>query len=81
MVDIAINEQTGFATVTMQRLPVNSLNLELLTQLSEAFDQVQENKCKGMILTSVSKICCILYLFKTWYYVLMQLLSCNTTQL
>ncbi|XP_026464078.1 enoyl-CoA delta isomerase 1, mitochondrial-like [Ctenocephalides felis] len=53
-VDLAVNEQTGFATITMQRLPVNSLNLELLTQLSDSFDQVEENKCRGMILTSAS---------------------------
>lgn len=54
-VDIAVSNQ-GIATVTMQRKPVNSLNLELLTQLHEAFEQVENDNAKGMILTSVSII-------------------------
>ncbi|XP_065160330.1 enoyl-CoA delta isomerase 1, mitochondrial-like [Atheta coriaria] len=52
-VDIAVSNQ-GIATVTMQRKPVNSLNLELLTQLHEAFEQVENDNAKGMILTSGS---------------------------
>lgn len=42
------------ATVTMQRPPVNSLNLDLLQELSKTLDEVAKNKCKGMILTSSS---------------------------
>lgn len=38
----------------MQRPPVNSLNLDLLQSLANTFDQLEENKCRGMILTSVS---------------------------
>ena len=40
----------------MQRLPVNSLNLELLQELSNVFDSLEKDNCKGMILTSVSKL-------------------------
>lgn len=48
-------DNEGIATLTMQRPPVNSLNLELLQNLNKAFDEVAKNKCKGLILTSVSQ--------------------------
>lgn len=38
----------------MNRPPVNSLNLELLSDLIDAMDFVQKNKCLGMVLTSSS---------------------------
>ena len=44
----------GISTVTMQRLPVNSLNLELLQELSRVFDTLEKDNSRGMILTSVS---------------------------
>ncbi|XP_075978497.1 enoyl-CoA delta isomerase 1, mitochondrial-like [Anticarsia gemmatalis] len=47
-------DNEGIATVTMQRPPVNSLNLDLLQDLSKSLDEVAKNKCKGMILTSSS---------------------------
>nr|ADB57048.1 enoyl-CoA isomerase [Heliothis virescens] len=53
LVDTAVDNE-GIATVTMQRLPVNSLNLELLQAMSKSLDEVAKNKCKGMILTSAS---------------------------
>lgn len=53
LVDTAVDND-GIATVTMQRPPVNSLNLDLLQAMSKALDEVAKNKCKGMILTSVS---------------------------
>ena len=54
LVLIDVNDTTGFATVTLNSPPVNSLNLELLTAFSNALDEVKNNKSKGMILTSVS---------------------------
>lgn len=54
LVNMEVNDKTGIATVTMNRSPVNSLSLELLQDLSEALDEVQNNRSKGMILTSVS---------------------------
>ncbi|XP_019878627.2 enoyl-CoA delta isomerase 1, mitochondrial-like [Aethina tumida] len=54
LVDVAVNDKTGVATVTMQRLPVNSLNLDLLNDLSTTFTHLENNKCRGMILTSAS---------------------------
>ena len=44
----------GISTVTMQRLPVNSLSLELLQELSTIFDTLEKDKSRGMVLTSVS---------------------------
>ncbi|XP_059476411.1 enoyl-CoA delta isomerase 1, mitochondrial-like [Neocloeon triangulifer] len=55
LVDLSINEKTGIATLTMNRPPVNSLNLELLQGLSKALQELEDNrKCRGMILTSSS---------------------------
>lgn len=44
---------SGYATVTLNRSPVNSLNLELLTAFSKTLDDLLNDKSKGMILTSV----------------------------
>ncbi|XP_058820011.1 enoyl-CoA delta isomerase 1, mitochondrial-like [Topomyia yanbarensis] len=50
-----VDDKTGYATVTLNRPPVNSLNLELLTAISETLDDLQNNKSRGIILTSSSK--------------------------
>uniref|UniRef100_A0A182NNP0 Enoyl-CoA delta isomerase 1, mitochondrial n=1 Tax=Anopheles dirus TaxID=7168 RepID=A0A182NNP0_9DIPT len=49
-----VDDKTGYATVTLNRPPVNSLSLELLTAISDALDDLQNNKSRGMILTSSS---------------------------
>lgn len=54
LVLIDVNDKTGIATMTMNSLPVNSLNLELLTALSNGLDLVGKENSRGMILTSVS---------------------------
>ncbi|XP_017780308.1 PREDICTED: enoyl-CoA delta isomerase 1, mitochondrial-like [Nicrophorus vespilloides] len=54
LVDVKVNDQNGVATVTMQRMPVNSLNYDLLSQLVDAIDDLENNKTRGMILTSAS---------------------------
>lgn len=53
LVIVDVNDKTGYSTVTLNRLPVNSLNLELLTAISNALDEVKKNNSRGMILTSV----------------------------
>lgn len=53
LVLIDVNDKTGFATLTMNSLPVNSLNLELLTAFSKSLDVIIKENVKGMILTSV----------------------------
>jgi Delta3-Delta2-enoyl-CoA isomerase len=53
LVLVNVNDKTGIATLTMNSLPVNSLNLELLTAFSKGLDVIGSNGSKGMILTSV----------------------------
>lgn len=53
LVDLTVDNE-GIATLTMQRAPVNSLNLDLLQHMSKALDDVGKNKARAMILTSVS---------------------------
>ncbi|XP_055709218.1 enoyl-CoA delta isomerase 1, mitochondrial [Phlebotomus papatasi] len=52
LVRTEVDDKTGIAVVTMNRKPVNSLNLELLRELSSALDAVEKNKSRGMILAS-----------------------------
>lgn len=53
LVLVDINDKTGFATVSMNSLPVNSLSLPLLTSLSSSLDVLNKENPRGMILTSV----------------------------
>ena len=48
---------TGYAVVSMQKAPVNSLSLELIQALSQSLTQLEKGKCKGFILTSVLIFC------------------------
>lgn len=52
---LEVDDKTGIATLTLNRPPVNGLNLELLTELRDALDQLENNKSRGLILTSSSK--------------------------
>lgn len=53
LVDLSVDNE-GIGILTMQRPPVNSLNLDLLQALSKALDDVGKQKCKGVILASSS---------------------------
>ncbi|KAM3966360.1 LOW QUALITY PROTEIN: uncharacterized protein ACR2FA_012670 [Aphomia sociella] len=53
LVNVSIDDE-GIATLTMQRPPVNSLNLELIQEIDKGLDEVAKNKAKGLILTSSS---------------------------
>ncbi|XP_045450662.1 enoyl-CoA delta isomerase 1, mitochondrial-like [Melitaea cinxia] len=53
LVDLTVDND-GVAILTMQRPPVNSLNLDLLKELSNSLDEVARNKNTGLILTSSS---------------------------
>jgi hypothetical protein len=54
MVLVDVSDKTGIATVTMNKLPANSLNPDFLTSMNEVLDQLISNNTRGMILTSVS---------------------------
>ncbi|KAL7741642.1 hypothetical protein ACLKA6_019409 [Drosophila palustris] len=49
---VEVDDTTGIATLTMNRPPVNSCNLELLRDLNESIKQIECNKSRGLILTS-----------------------------
>lgn len=53
LVKVEVNDKTGVALVTLNRGPVNGLNLELLSSIKKVIDNLEDNKCRGMILTSV----------------------------
>lgn len=51
---VEVNDKTGIAIVSLNRPPVNSLSLEFFKEIAETLDDLEKNKSKGMILTSVS---------------------------
>lgn len=51
---VEVNDKTGIAVLTMNRPPVNGLNLDLLTSIKNSLDEIENNKSKGVVLTSVS---------------------------
>ncbi|XP_063984817.1 enoyl-CoA delta isomerase 1, mitochondrial-like [Diachasmimorpha longicaudata] len=52
LLNITQNEKTGVTTVSMNRQPVNSLNLDILRELKETFENLKKDGSKGLILTS-----------------------------
>ncbi|XP_055851761.1 enoyl-CoA delta isomerase 1, mitochondrial [Episyrphus balteatus] len=52
---VEVNDKTGIATLTLNRPPVNGLNLDLLTSIKKSIDEIENNRSKGLILTSSSK--------------------------
>uniref|UniRef100_A0A1Y1KAN5 Enoyl-CoA delta isomerase 1, mitochondrial n=1 Tax=Photinus pyralis TaxID=7054 RepID=A0A1Y1KAN5_PHOPY len=49
-----LNNENNVAIVTMKRAPVNTLNSELLSEISSVLTNLDETKCSGMVLTSFS---------------------------
>ncbi|XP_046438324.1 enoyl-CoA delta isomerase 1, mitochondrial-like [Daphnia pulex] len=49
---VKLEEKQGYAVVSMQKPPVNSLSLEMIQALSQSLIELEKNKCKGIILTS-----------------------------
>lgn len=50
---VEVNDKTGIAILTMNRPPVNGLNLDLLRDLRQSIAEIEGNKSRGLILTSV----------------------------
>lgn len=55
LVNVEVNDKSGVAVVTLQRPPVNSLNLELLTDIKQTLSSLEKNKSRGAIITSAFK--------------------------
>lgn len=53
LIKVDVNDKTGVALVTLNRAPVNGLNLELLSSIKKVIEDLEDNKSRGMILTSV----------------------------
>lgn len=53
LVNLTVDDKTGIATLELNRPPVNTLNTSLLQDISAALTEVEKNRSKGMILTSV----------------------------
>ncbi|XP_023293353.2 enoyl-CoA delta isomerase 1, mitochondrial [Lucilia cuprina] len=51
---VEVNDKTGVAVLTMNRPPVNGLNLELLRDIHNSIEEIESNKSRGLILTSSS---------------------------
>lgn len=51
---VEVNDKSGVATLTLNRPPVNGLNVELLACLKESLCSLENNKSRGIILTSVT---------------------------
>ena len=52
---VNVIKENGYSIVEMNRKPVNSLGLELLTELVNVIDDLEADPaCQGLILTSVS---------------------------
>lgn len=49
---ISLDDCTGIEIISMARKPVNSLNTQLLNELKTSVLEAQNNKVKGIILTS-----------------------------
>ncbi|XP_015116527.1 enoyl-CoA delta isomerase 1, mitochondrial [Diachasma alloeum] len=50
--DVTQNEKTGVSTISLNRAPVNSLNLDILRELKESLEKLKKDGSKGLILTS-----------------------------
>jgi len=70
LLNVDVNDKTGVAIVTLNRPPVNGLNLDLLTEISNCIDDLDTNKSKGMILTSVSNAFVFLCYVNKFHFIL-----------
>ncbi|XP_067948537.1 enoyl-CoA delta isomerase 1, mitochondrial-like isoform X1 [Watersipora subatra] len=52
LLDMDVDSSTGVATMHMRKPPVNSLNLEFLTDIGIALDKLHAEGCRGLVLGS-----------------------------
>ncbi|XP_060653251.1 enoyl-CoA delta isomerase 1, mitochondrial-like [Drosophila nasuta] len=51
---VEVNDKTGIATLSLNRPPINGLNLQLLQDLQQSIKEIESNKSTGLILTSAN---------------------------
>ena len=54
LVLVDVDDKTGYATLSLNRPPVNSINLDLIIAFDNALIEIEKNKSRGLILTSVN---------------------------
>ncbi|XP_066148081.1 enoyl-CoA delta isomerase 1, mitochondrial-like [Euwallacea fornicatus] len=55
LVNVQVNNKTGISVLTLESSPVNSLNLELLSELKQSLSDLEKNHSRGVIITSALK--------------------------
>lgn len=53
LVNLAVGND-GISILTLQRPPINSINLDMLQDMNEALDKIEKSGSTGLIITSVS---------------------------
>lgn len=54
LIKVEVNDKSGVAIVTLNRPPVNGISVDFLHSLKKTVGNLEANKCRGLILTSVS---------------------------
>jgi len=52
---VDVDGKTGIATLQLNRKPVNSLNLEFMTNISDKLKALEKDRSRGVIITTTSK--------------------------
>lgn len=63
----SVDDKSGIVTLTMQKQPVNSLNYEILKEFNTVLNDLQTDKARGLILTSVNSTYLFVNFFKNLY--------------
>lgn len=53
---VEVDDKSGIATLSMNLPPVNTLTMELMHDMIDSINEIECNKSRGLILTSVWKI-------------------------
>lgn len=51
-----IDSYLGIAVMSLQNYPVNALDMKTLKSMSEKLAELQRNRCRGLVITSVSVV-------------------------
>ncbi|EDW77996.1 uncharacterized protein Dwil_GK24255 [Drosophila willistoni] len=51
---LEVDDKSGIATLSLNRPPVNSLNIDLMNSIIESITEIEGNKSRGLILTSAN---------------------------
>lgn len=52
---LSVDDKTGIATLTLNRPPANALNAAFMGEIARSIKELEQSKCRGLILTSSSE--------------------------